>query len=108
MQKTSKHRENEHKAEDWPQRSSKQCVIFLFRAETFGVFITVYHKVLNEGCESGDTHRYAVVVQDRFNLIRAQQNLHMIRKNRILKFLGTVASTESCVYGQLDGIWESM
>ena len=34
------------------------------RAENFGDLITVYHKVLSEGCESRNNHRYAVVVQD--------------------------------------------
>ena len=34
------------------------------RAEKFRDLITADHKVLNEGCESRDNHRYAVVVQD--------------------------------------------
>ena len=34
------------------------------RAENFGDLITADHKVLSEGCESGNNHRYAVVVQD--------------------------------------------
>ena len=34
------------------------------RAEKFGDLITADHKVLNEGRESRDNHRYAVVVQD--------------------------------------------
>ena len=34
------------------------------RAENFGDFITADHKVLSEGCESRNSHRYAVVVQD--------------------------------------------
>ena len=33
-------------------------------AEEFGDLITADHKVLNEGCESRDNHRYADVVQD--------------------------------------------
>ena len=36
----------------------------LRRAEKLGDLITADHKVLNEGCESRDNHRYAVVVQD--------------------------------------------
>ena len=35
----------------------------LQRAEKYGDLITANHEVLNEGCESGDNHRYAVVVQ---------------------------------------------
>ena len=34
------------------------------RAEIFGDLITADHKVLSEGCESRNSHRYAVVVQD--------------------------------------------
>ena len=36
----------------------------VLRAENFGDLITADHKVLNEGCESRNNHRYAVVVQD--------------------------------------------
>ena len=35
----------------------------VLRAENFGDLITADHKVLSEGCESRDNHRYAVVVQ---------------------------------------------
>ena len=34
------------------------------RAENFGDLMTADHKVLSEGCESRNSHRYAVVVQD--------------------------------------------
>ena len=34
------------------------------RAESFGDLTTADHKVLSEGCESRNNHRYAVVVQD--------------------------------------------
>ena len=34
------------------------------RAEKFGDLITADQKVLNEEDESGDNHRYAVIVQD--------------------------------------------
>ena len=37
------------------------------RAENFGDLITADHKVLSEGCESRNNHRYAVVVQDLAN-----------------------------------------
>ena len=36
----------------------------VLRAENFGDLITADHKVLSEGCESQNNHRYAVVVQD--------------------------------------------
>ena len=34
------------------------------RAEIFGDLITADHKVLSEGCESRNNHRFAIVVQD--------------------------------------------
>ena len=34
------------------------------RAENFGDLITADRKVLSEGCESRNNHRYAIVVQD--------------------------------------------
>ena len=34
------------------------------RAEIFGDLMTADHKVLSEGCESRNHHRYAIVVQD--------------------------------------------
>ena len=36
----------------------------VFRAENFGDLIAADHKVVSEGCESRNNHRYAVVVQD--------------------------------------------
>ena len=36
----------------------------VLRAEKFGDLITADHKVLSEGCESRNNHRYAIVVQD--------------------------------------------
>ena len=54
------------------------------RAKKFGDLITADHKVLNEGGESPNNHRDAVVVQDLvpqgFNLIRVKRNLLRRRK----------------------------
>ena len=36
----------------------------LLRAEKFGYLMSAHHKVFNGGCESRDSHRYAVVVHD--------------------------------------------
>ena len=43
---------------------SKRTGTAVPRAENFGDLITADHKVLGEGCESRNNHRYAVVVQD--------------------------------------------
>ena len=34
------------------------------RAENFGDLVTADHKIVSEGCESRNNHRYVVVVQD--------------------------------------------
>ena len=57
----------------------------LLREDKFRNLITAEQKVLNEGCESRDNHRYAVVITrscqiNGFNLIRAKQRLHMRRR----------------------------
>ena len=56
------------------------------RAEKFGDLITADHRVLNEEGESRNNHRYAVVVQDLFNLIRAQTTSQETEKS-LRKFL---------------------
>ena len=56
------------------------------RADKFGDLMTADHKVLSEGCESRNNHRYAIVVQDLPNgssLIRAKQELLRRRKKRL-------------------------
>ena len=42
----------------------RRTVTVVPRAGNFGDLITADHKVLSEGCESRNNHRYAVVVQD--------------------------------------------
>ena len=56
----------------------------------------VDHKVLNDGGESRDNHRYAVVVQDRFNLIRA-------KKGRTLKILEPTQALKVVNLDQIGG-----
>ena len=47
------------------------------RAENFGDLMTADHKVLSEGCESRNNHRYAIVVQPNgSSRIRVKQKLH--------------------------------
>ena len=49
------------------------------RAEKFGDLITADHKVLNEGSESRNSHRYAVVAQDLANK-NSQETEKSLRK----------------------------
>ena len=80
--------------------------------EEFGELKTADHKVLNEECESKDNHWYAVVVQDiASQWIQSYQcktkSSHEMEE-KLMKILGAVAQTESCIHRQLDGLWESM
>ena len=79
------------------------------RAENFGDLITADHKVLSEGCESRNIHRYAVVVQDL-----ATQRIQSY-PCKLLNFSGkgkeftkvsrVVRKAESHLYRILSGMW---
>ena len=82
------------------------------RAEKFGHLISADLKVLNVGCESRNNHRHVVVIQELVTQwIQSYpcetKSSHETGKS-LSKILGAVVSTESCMYGQLDGIWDSM
>ena len=74
----------------------------------FGDLITADHRVLNEGSESRNNHRYAVVVQD----LATQwiQSCPCEIKNfsgngkESTKVLGAVTEAESYFYAQFTGI----
>ena len=82
------------------------------RAEKFCDLITADHTVLNEGSKSRNNHRHAVVVQDlatrwiQSHPCKTKSSHETARS--LSKILGVVAQTDSCVYKQLAGIWESM
>ena len=78
------------------------------RAEKFGALITADHKVLNEGGESRDNHRYAVVAQDlatQWILIRAEQKL-LRRRERGRESFSSRHTNESHVHWKFIGIWQ--
>ena len=80
--------------------------------KSFGDLITADQQVLNEGCESRDNHRYAVVVQDLVtqwiqSFPCKTKTSHEMERS-LSKLLDFVAQTKSCIHRQLDGIWESM
>ena len=78
------------------------------RAEKFGDLITADHKVLNEGGESRDNHRCAVVVQDlatQWILIRAEQKL-LRRRERGRESFSSRHKNESHVHWKFIGIWQ--
>ena len=52
------------KQESQDYKGRKRTGDAVLPAENFGDLITADHKVLSEGCESRNNHRYAVVVQD--------------------------------------------
>ena len=62
-------------------------------AEHFGDLITADHKILSEGSESRNNHRYAVVVyktwqHSGYSLTHVKQKLLRKHKRRLQKFLG--------------------
>ena len=75
------------------------------RPEMFGS-IRADHNDFNEGCESSDNHRYAVVVQNlAFQCIQSYpfktKTAHEA-KWKLSKILGAIASTESCVQNSME------
>ena len=75
------------------------------RAEKFGDLLTADHKVLNEGCESRDNHRYAVVVQDLatqwIQLYPCKTKTSQQTEKSLRKFSSCRKNT-SCINRQLD------
>ena len=63
----------------------------VLRAEKFGDLLTADHKVLSEGCESRNNHRYAVVVQDlatqRIQAYPCKTNTSQETQRSLQKFL---------------------
>ena len=79
----------------------------ILRAETYGDLITAEHKVLNEGRESRNNHRYAVVVQvlaTQWNPCRTKTSQETEKNLR--KLTGTVAEAKSYSYRQIIRIWQ--
>ena len=80
------------------------------RAEIFGDLITADHKVLSEGCESRNNHRYAVVVQDlatRWIQSYPCKNKNFSRNRKELaKVPGTREETKSHLHWLFLGIWQ--
>ena len=75
------------------------------RAEKYVDLITADHKVLSEGCESRDNHRYAVVVQDlATRWIQSYpcktKSSHETERS-LLKFLEPSQKAKSSLYGQV-------
>ena len=52
------------------------------RADNFGDLIKADHKVLSEGCESRNNHRYAVVVQDSATQCGIRAKHKLLRKHK--------------------------
>ena len=82
------------------------------RAGNFGESITADHKVLSEGCESRNNHRYAVVVQDLATQwiqsypckTKTSQETH----RRLEKFLEPDRNPKVIYTDNSIGIWQSL
>ena len=72
------------------------------RAEKFVNLIKANRKVLNEGCESRDNHRYAVVVQDLatqwIQSYPCKTKTSRETKRSLSKFLEPSHKTKSCIH----------
>ena len=76
----------------------------ILRSEKYGDLITPEHKILSEGCESRNNHRYAVVVQvlaTQWN--PCQTKTSQETEKNLQKFTETVAEAKSYSYVQLLG-----
>ena len=73
------------------------------RAEKFGDLITADHKVLNEGGESRNNPRYAVVVQDLATQWIQSYPCKTKTSQKTTKVSRAVAQTESHFYWQFSG-----
>ena len=72
------------------------------RAEKFGDLMTADHKVLSEGCESRNNHRYAVVVQDLatqwIQSYPCKTKTSRETERSLSKFLEPSHKTKSCIH----------
>ena len=82
------------------------------QAENFGDLITADHKVLSEGCESRNNHRYAVVVQDFvtqwIQSYPCKTQNFSGKAEELAKVLGADVETKSHLHSQFPRIWQSL
>ena len=78
----------------------------ILRAEKYGDLTTAEHKILSEGCESRNNHRYAVVVQVlATHKNPCQTKTSQESEKNLRKFTETVAEAKSYSYVQFIFIW---
>ena len=80
------------------------------RAENFGDLITADHKILSEEIESGNNHRYAVVVQDlatqwSHSYPCKTKSSQETRKN-LMKFLEPTRKPKDIYTDNSFGVWQ--
>ena len=84
----------------------------VLRAENVGDLITADHKVLSEGFESRNNHRYAVVVQDlatHWILLYPSKTKTSQETQRSLPKFSEPNETPKVIYtDNLFGIWQSL
>ena len=82
------------------------------RAENFGFLIKADHKVLSEGCESRNSRRYAVVVQDLatqwIQSYPCKTKTSQETQRSLHKFLEPNRKPKSHLHWQFPGIWQSL
>ena len=88
-----RHKKRKHSVHAYFRKNQKRSIL---RAETSGDLLTVEHKIFNEGRESRNNRRYAVVVQAlaaQWNPCQAKASQE-VEKN-LRNFTETVAEAKS-------------
>ena len=84
----------------------------VLRAENFGDLITADHEVLSEGCESRNSHRFAVVVQDLatqwIQTYPCKTKTFQETERSLQKILGAEWDPSSHLHCQYLGIWQGL
>ena len=88
----------------------RRAVTVVPRAENFGDLIAADHKVLSEGCESRNNHRYAVVVQDLatqwIESYPCKTKTSQETQRSLQKFLEPQRKPKVILYRQFFGVWQ--
>ena len=99
-----RYKKRKHSVHAYSRKNQKRPIL---RSEKHGDLITAEHRVLNEGRESRDNHRYAVVVQ----VLATQRNPCQTKTSQntgknLRKFTDTVAEDKSYSHVQFIRIWQ--
>ena len=93
-----------HSIHAYFRKNQKRSIL---RTEKYGDLITAEHKILSEGCQSRNNHRYAAVVQVLATQWNPCQTKTLLETDKNLrKFTETVEEAKSYSYRQFIRIWQ--